>query len=312
VKFSVCIGSVRPWSLEPAIESIRAQTWPDWELIVVGQGPDAALRAVGEAAMARDSRVRYIHIDRRGCSLARNVAVRAALGDIIAITDDDCEARADWLETLALCFAKEPDVDVVGGALIAPTVRRRGLSRCPEWIPAEALYDPVASGHQPPTGWNWYTANVAFRSRVLDRAGPFDEFFGPGAVFRVATDEEYKFRLDANGVRMRSTPRAVVFHTYGCRYGFRAVLRRSIDYAWGHGAVAGKLTLLGDSRGREWLEDKRRACTIDLRRPIRPDRLALSLLRLWYFTRGYRQCLRDYRVDAERGVLVPIAAPSAA
>lgn len=306
MKFSVCIGSVRPTALHAAIESIRRQTWPDWELIVVGQGPDAALRAVGEAAAMRDRRVRYIHLERMGVSLARNVGVRAAEGDIIAITDDDCEAQADWLATLAECFATEPDVDVVGGALVAPSVGRGWISRCPEFIPAEALYDPVVSPRKRPVGFGLVTANLAFRPAVFARAGPFDEQFGPGAVFRVATDSEYVARLEASGVRMRSTPRAVVFHTFGRRYGLRTVLRRQIDYSWGHGALAGKLTLLGDPRGREWLEDMWRACGIDWRRPLRPDRFALSVLQLAYYARGYQRCVRDYRVHPTDGVLEPL------
>jgi glycosyltransferase involved in cell wall biosynthesis len=305
MKFSVCIGSVRATTLGPAIESIRRQTWTDWELIVVGQGPDPVLRRVGEAAAQTDGRIRYVHLEHRGVSLARNVAVRQATGDIVAITDDDCEARSDWLATLADCFSAEPDVEVVGGALVAPPITKAGFAKCPDQIPAEALYDPIASGRKPPAGWDWVTANVAFRPDVLRRAGPFDECFGPGALFRVATDTEYKLRLEALGVRMRSTPRAVVLHTYGCRYGIGAVLQRSIDYSWGHGALSGKLTLLGDPRGREWLESKRRECTSGWIRPFRPDRLPLSLLQLWHFTRGYQRCVDGFRVDAGRGVLVP-------
>jgi len=311
MKFSVCIGSVRATTLGPAIESIRRQTWTDWELIVVGQGPDAALRSVGESAALADKRIRYVHLERRGVSLARNVAVSHATGEIIAITDDDCEAREDWLATLADCFAAEPEVDVVGGALVAPPIRKAGFAKCPDQIPAEALYDPIASGRRPPPGWDWVTANVAFRPPVLQRAGPFDECFGPGAMFRVATDTEYKLRLETLGVRMRSTPRAVVLHTYGCRYGLRAVLKRSIDYSWGHGALSGKLTLLGDPRGREWLASKRREVSSGWLRPFRPDRLPLSALQLWYFTRGYMRCVNGFRVDAARGVLEPIAAPTA-
>jgi glycosyltransferase involved in cell wall biosynthesis len=312
MKVSICIGSVRATTLGPAIESIQQQTWDDWELIVVGQGPDPALRSVGESAAARDSRVRYIHLDQKGVSLARNVAVRASVGEIIAITDDDCEARADWIATLVESFAAEPDVDVVGGALIAPTSRRPGFANCPDQVPSEALYDPVASGMKPPAGWDWVTANVAFRRHALERAGPFDECFGPGAVFRVATDTDYKFRLELLGVRMRSTPRAVVFHTHGCRYGLGPVVRRSIDYSFGHGALAAKLTLLGEQRGREWLEIMRRECTVGWLRPFRPDRLAVSLVQLAYFTRGYTRCLREYRLDATRGVLQSLAASTTA
>ena len=284
------------------IASIRRQTFTDWELVVVGQGNDPALRAVGEAWARQDERIRYIHTERHGVSRARNIAVRAAVGEIIAITDDDCEARDDWLATIVKCFTAEPDVDVVGGAMVAPHARRGWLTNCPELVPAEALYDPVRSGHQAPPGFSWVTGNVAFRRAPLERGGPFDELFGPGAYFRVATDTDYLARLDQAGIRMRSTPRSVVIHTHGCRRGFRQLLRRSIDYSWGHGALAAKWTLVGDVRGRQWLDSKRRECAIGWLRPFRPHRLPLGVFQLWHFSRGYDHCRRRFRVDPS-GVL---------
>jgi glycosyltransferase involved in cell wall biosynthesis len=307
MKISVCVASVRPATLVATVESIRRQTWTDWELIIVGQGDDPVLRAVGEDVMARDRRIRYVHLEQRGLSHARNVGVQLAEGDVVAFTDDDCEASEDWLATLAECFDAEPEVEVVGGALVAPPPSRRGPSKCPAQIPTETFYDPVAAGHKAPAGWDWWGANFALRPRVYQRAGPFDEYFGIGATFRHCEDTDYKLRLEVMGVKMRTTPRSVVNHTFGHRYGFRTLLRRSLDAAWGHGALSGKLTLAGDPRGREFLWAMRRG-TLEWMRRRRPERLALSILQLWYFTRAYRQCLRDYRVDPARGVLQPAAA----
>jgi GT2 family glycosyltransferase len=307
MKFSVCIGSSRSATLSAAIDAIRRQTWRDWELIVVGQGPDSMLRSVGEPAAARDSRIRYLHLAEQGVSRARNVAVEASGGDVIAISDDDCVARADWLQTLAEYFASAPTVDLVGGALIAPRPNGRRFAKCPQYDPPESLYDPVDSGRVAPQGWSWLTANVAFRRAVFDRAGPFDEWFGPGALFRVVTDLDYLFRLEALGVRMATTPRAVVVHASGYRYGFRALARRAIDYAWGHGGLAAKLTLGGDPRGRVWLDAVRGRWLRDPIQRRRPEAFALEVVRLWHFTRGYQYCLRHFRLGA-RGILEPIEA----
>lgn len=307
MKFSVCIGSIRAESLPAALASVERQTWRDWELIVVGQGDDPALQAAGETAMKRDDRIRYIHIDERGVSRARNVAIRAAKGEIIAMTDDDCEAKEDWLQVLAEYFAAAPGVQVVGGAVVAPPSGGRWLWNCPEYVPPEAIYDPVASGRHAPPGFSWVTGNVAFRREVFQRAGEFDECFGPGAIFKADGDTEYLSRLDIAGVRMGLTPRAVVVHTYGCRQGFGPLLQRSINYSWSRGALAAKLELLGDRRGRKLLSERRRESTIGWLRPFRPHRIPLGLVQLWYFNRGYRRCLRDYRVDPARGVLEPIS-----
>ena len=67
--FSVCLPATRPSSVGAAIRSIQAQTFSDWELIVVGQGDDRELRAA-VAANWWDDRVRYLHIARRGSSRA--------------------------------------------------------------------------------------------------------------------------------------------------------------------------------------------------------------------------------------------------
>lgn len=307
MKFSVCIAATRPTTLQAAVDSIRRQTWTDWELIIVGQGNDSGLRRLGEALAQSDQRVRYIHLERRGLSLARNAAVQASTADLIAMLDDDCEADQHWLEVLAGCFAAEPEVGVVSGSLLAPRRSRRGLAICPAFNPAEALYDPIASGRRPPSRWDWVGGNFALRRSVAERIGPFDEYLGAGAAFPAAEDTDYKLRLEALSIKMRSTPRAIVYHTYGFRYGLRAVLNNSKNYARGNAGLAGKLTLLGDPRGREWLEMTKQSAKWDWLCQRKPQRLPANLLRLWYYTRAYRSCLRDYRADAGQGLLYPAA-----
>jgi glycosyltransferase involved in cell wall biosynthesis len=309
MRLSVCIPSVRSTTLHEAINSIRRQTWSNWELIVVGQGNDSAVRAITEAAATHDSRVQYLHVAVPGVSRARNAGLEAATGEVIAFMDDDCEARSDWLETIAKCFADEPDVGHVGGALMAPMVTPGKFASCPAVVPTESLYDPVATERTPPLGWDWVSANFAMRRFVAEQVGPFDEWLGPGlgAVFPSGEDTDYKLRLEALGIKMRSTPRAMVIHSYGSRYGLKAVLRQSRSYAIGNGGLAGKLTLLGDPRGREWVALTARECILDSLRRRRLHRVPHNLLRLWYYTRAYRRCLREFDVDAPRRLLRPHA-----
>jgi len=303
VKFSVVIPTSRPTTLGAAIRSIQAQTATDWELLVVGQGPSEPIREIVEAISERDARVQYLHLDQRGSSRARNAGIRAASGDIIALTDDDGQARADWLAVLMRSLADEPEVAVVGGALIAPPASGVRPARCPELIPAEALYDPVASKRRPPAGWDWIGANVAIRREIAEQVGEWDEHLGVGSEFPSAGDTDYKLRLEALGFKMRSTPRAVVDHTYGWRTGFKAVLALQRSQARGLGALAAKLTMIGDPRGTEWLRMWWRDRLLRWLRQREPQRLASDLRILWHFCNGYRTCLANYRVDA-RGLLV--------
>ncbi|HEY7783053.1 MAG TPA: glycosyltransferase [Ktedonobacterales bacterium] len=307
MKISVCIAATRATTVDAAIASIRHQTWTDWELVLVGQGDDPALAAVGKAAALSDARVHYVHLDRRGLSLARNAGIRAATGDIIAMTDDDCEAREDWLATLGGIFAAEPAVGLVGGALLAPSPAHGGPASCPCLEPADALYDPIAADRQAPAGWDWIGGNFAIRRRAVERVGMFDECLGAGAVFPAAEDTDYKLRMERIGIKMRSTPRSVVYHTHGHRYGARAVLRSSRAYARGNAALAAKLTLMGDPRGREWLEETRRECLGDWR-TLTSGRRPHNPLRYLYFARAYAECLRQYRVDPVHHILYAIPA----
>ena len=136
MRFSVCITTVRAGVLGHAIRSIAGQTLTDWELIVVGQGPDeAALRAATEEAAPGDPRERYLHLEAKGRSRALNAGMRASGGEIIANTDDDCEADPHWLEELDARLRAEPGTGAVGGALVAPSGPWHAWSFCPAVTP---------------------------------------------------------------------------------------------------------------------------------------------------------------------------------
>lgn len=266
------------------------------------------MRRLVEDAARKDTRVRYIHLDQRGLSRARNAGIAASGGEIVAMTDDDCEADPGWLETLARCFADEPEVGLVGGALLRPERVSDRLGSCPALNPSEALYDPVPSRRQAPAGWDWIGGNFALRRGVAECTGLFDEHLGAGTCFPSGEDTDYKLRLEARGVKMRSTPRAIVHHTYGVRRGLRPGLRHSASYARGNGALAAKLTLSGDSRGQEWLNAATRESASDWLTGSRPYRVPVSILRLWHFRSAYHECLHEYAVDPGSDVLYHLAA----
>jgi glycosyltransferase involved in cell wall biosynthesis len=299
MSISIGIPATRAGTLGAAIRSLRAQTWRDWELAVIGQGPpemEARLRAATVAAAAGDPRIAYVHLARRGVSRARNASIGLARGEILAFLDDDCEADPRWLETIAGAFAGDPGLGVVGGA-VTPVGRVGPLSYCPTVSPAEVVYDPLLTPQRPPVGWDWIGANFAIRTEVAVRVGPWDESFGGGTVFPAAEDTDYKLRLEGLGIRMLSTPRSVVFHSSGTRVG-RAALRCQRNYDLGNGAMCAKQTMTGDTRGARYLRSARRSALTDWARRLRPYRLPQDLRRSFWREVGYRRCLRNYEVDA--------------
>ena len=69
-----------------AIESVFAQTYPHWELLVVDDGSQDGTRAVVESY---GSRVKLLSTNRKGAYGARNAALAQARGDFVAFIDSD-------------------------------------------------------------------------------------------------------------------------------------------------------------------------------------------------------------------------------
>src|SRR5262245_20417417 len=88
----------------------------EWEIVVVDNGARDGTQVI-VARFARTARipVRHVMESRRGLSWARNAGVRAAQGDVLAFTDDDCLVDAKWLERIDAEFRADPSLSVLGG-----------------------------------------------------------------------------------------------------------------------------------------------------------------------------------------------------
>ncbi len=100
-----------------AIESVRAQVFTEWELIVVDDGSDDDTRDV-VASFLSDRRIRYLHQTNGGASAARNHGVEATEAPLVAYIDSDCLWYPQYLYCAVDYLATHPDVDLVYGALV--------------------------------------------------------------------------------------------------------------------------------------------------------------------------------------------------
>lgn len=296
---SVYIAATRSDTVGAAVRSIVNQTYRDWELVVVAQGPAAVSisQTVHEALGGRDGRV--IRQPGRGLSRARNAAIAATRGEVIAAIDDDCEAEPDWLEALIAAFRATPRAGLVGGALVPPPRSRRGPANCPACLPSDVLYEPRNAWTDAPTGFSIAGGNFALLRSTAERVGAFDEAFGVGAHFAVAEEMDYIRRAANLGIAMRSTSAAVVRHTYGWRYGVRTVWNLQRLYSFGNGGHAAKMTLVGDPRGVADLRQVQRLAARDWFERRRLVALPGGLSRYYFFAKGYRECLNGYFVNDE-------------
>lgn len=98
--------------LRRCLDSIRAQTFTDWECICVDDGSPDGSGAILDGYAAEDGRFVVVHKENGGVSSARNAGLDAAHGEWITFVDAD-----DWVESslyeTTLRLAKENDADLV-------------------------------------------------------------------------------------------------------------------------------------------------------------------------------------------------------
>ena len=103
--------------LAAAIDSVVAQTYTDWELIVVNDG--STDDTVEVLQRYTDPRIRIVHLARnQGRARARNVALEHARGRYIAICDSDDMSVPERLARQVAFLDGHHDIDVVGSQML--------------------------------------------------------------------------------------------------------------------------------------------------------------------------------------------------
>jgi Glycosyl transferase family 2 len=93
-----------------AVASVLAQTYRDFEVIVVDDG---STDGTAHALEGLDVRLRYRWQENRGVSAARNAGARLARGEIIALLDSDDRWLPHHLAVVTEVFARNPEVVLV-------------------------------------------------------------------------------------------------------------------------------------------------------------------------------------------------------
>lgn len=85
--------------IQDTIESVRNQTFQDWELVIADDCSTDRTRQIIEEAMKEDARIRGIFLQENGgAAIARNTALKSATGRYVAFLDSDDQWKPDKLE----------------------------------------------------------------------------------------------------------------------------------------------------------------------------------------------------------------------
>jgi glycosyltransferase involved in cell wall biosynthesis len=217
----------------------RLHTERPWELVVVDNGStDGTAAVIAAFAAAASFPVRTVFEPIAGLGRARNTGWRAAQGELIGFTDDDCYIAPDYVDRLADLFAT-PEIGFGGGMITL-----HDPSDYPITIMLQTEHETVPPNSYIRAGF-LQGANMAFRRAALEQIGGFDPQFGAGQKY-CPEDVDAEVRASLGGWTGVYEPALCVAHHHGRKAA--AAARQIKIYALGRGAYFAKLLLQAESR----------------------------------------------------------------
>ena len=114
MKLSIVIPVYRvEATLNRCLESVTAQAFTDYELILVDDGSPDACPQLCDRWAQKEVRIRVIHQPNRGLSAARNAGIAKAQGEYITFIDSDDYLEPDTLAPLMAWLEQHPTTDIL-------------------------------------------------------------------------------------------------------------------------------------------------------------------------------------------------------
>jgi len=231
MRFSLVLATVgRVSELECFLQSLDAQTFRNFELIVVDQNPDDRLVPILERY---EQRFAIVHLrSAPGLSRARNVGLQHVTGDVVAFPDDDCWYPPGLLERVVRFFREHPEIDGLTGR----SLDENGRPSVGRWATASGLVNKF-------NVWGkGVSITIFLKASVIKRTGGFDEDLGAGAGTSWGAGEETDYLLRAleKGFRIYYDANLMIYHPHPAERYDEPTLQRALKYGQGMGRVLRK------------------------------------------------------------------------
>jgi glycosyltransferase involved in cell wall biosynthesis len=199
----------RPQDLIPCLETLLAQDYDSYEIVVLDQSTtDDAENAVRQR-FGQDRRLRYFRSQTVGKSIALNLLLREARGDVFAFTDDDTEVPADWLSHIDAAFRDLPDTEILFGQVLPGAGPDPAIEY---FVPALVFRERRRLNEGEVFGMG---ANMAFRRTLLQKVPDYDPVMGPGGPLACSEDYDFLYRSQQQGAVAYAEPSVSLIHRAG-------------------------------------------------------------------------------------------------
>jgi glycosyltransferase involved in cell wall biosynthesis len=198
----------RPDKIGNAVESVLANTYPNFDLAIVDQSANGETEAISRRVGERDGRIRYQRMSKSGLSRAYNLAIASTTGSIIAFTDDDCLVPSDWIEKIVTAFQEHRDGELMYGQVLPAYAENDGEAL----IPFLRIDKPERLDRA--NGFRVFGmgANFAARRSLFERVGTFDEALGGGGPLKSSQDFDLAYRAYRSNAAILLRPEVIVRH----------------------------------------------------------------------------------------------------
>ena len=210
-------------SLRALIDSIRQQTFPPAEVILVDGGSADGSAALARSLAGGDTRFRIIEAGAATPGRGRNVGIAAARHEWVALTDAGIRLEPIWLERLVQTVESDPALDVVYGNY--EPVAGSLFERC------AALASPAPKQERPGGRMRGPSiASTLLRRSVWQAVGEFPDL-------RAAEDLIFMERIEKRGYKVGWAPTATVW--WQLQPSLRRTFRKFALYSY-HNALIGR------------------------------------------------------------------------
>jgi glycosyltransferase involved in cell wall biosynthesis len=147
--------------------------------------------------------INYIHSEKKGLSLNRNIGIRASKGNIICIMDDDAYVSNNYFNCIINFYKKYENIDI-GVGIIKNIEDNKPFSRY--------MSSSIETNISLKNFDRCLSSAMFFKREVFFKINGFDTLFGIGSVYGASEEADFLINSLLNGFKAHSSSKVIVYH----------------------------------------------------------------------------------------------------